>query len=80
MKLIAVSIILCLIISICYGRLEDCLFGFCFGISYLSAIYLMHWISDYFYRKRQIEKIMRDLDFALSPDFFKKYGDKKNTD
>ena len=48
----------------------ECLFGFCFGISYLCGVYFAYWISSYFSHKKKIQKIKEDLDsILLNEDF-----------
>ena len=70
MKLIIVSISLALFTFIVKADgLGDCLFGFCFDVSYLCGIYFVHWICSYFYCKRKIEEFTNDLDRNLTKYF-----------
>ena len=70
--LVTVSILValfCFIIKAVNGTTE-CLFGFCFGISYLCGVYFASWISSYFSHKKKIQKIKEDLDsILLNEDF-----------
>ena len=70
--LVTVSILValfCFIVKAVNGT-TDCLFGFCFGISYLCGVYFAYWISSYFSHKKKIQKIKEDLDsILLNEDF-----------
>ena len=70
--LVTVSILValfCFIVKAVNGTTE-CLFGFCFGISYLCGVYFAYWISSYFSHKKKIQKIKEDLDsILLNEDF-----------
>ena len=41
---------------------DECLFGFCFGLSYLCGIYFAHWLCSYNYCKKKIDDVTKNLD------------------
>ena len=41
---------------------EECLFGFCLGVSYMCGIYFAHWLCSYIYCKEKIDEVTKDLD------------------
>ena len=41
---------------------ENCLFGFCFGISYLRGVYIAHWVCSCFLHKKKIQELTDDID------------------
>ena len=77
MRNLIVSIVLFALIY-CYGGIEDYLFGFCFGIGYLSAFHIFYCINDYFVRKKKLEVMYKDLDYVFSPDFYKTDNNNNN--
>ena len=72
MKILTVSILIalfCFIIKVVNGTTE-CLFGFCFGISYLCGVYFAHWICSYYLHKKKIKELTDDLNrLFLDEDF-----------
>ena len=64
MKIIIVSILIGLFFFITklINGTEDCLFGFCLGISYLCGVYFAHWVCSYFLHKKKIQKLTDDID------------------
>ena len=64
MKIIIVSILIGLFFFITktINGKENCLFGFCFGISYLCSVYFAHWVCSYFLHKKKIQKLTDDID------------------
>ena len=64
MKIITVSILIGLFFFIAktINGTEDCLFGFCFGISYLCGVYFAHWLCSYFLHKKKIQELSDDID------------------
>ena len=46
-KMKTVCILLIITISLLYNY-NECLFGFCFGVAYISGVYFVHWIVTYF--------------------------------
>ena len=47
---------------------EKCLFGLCFGITYMSGNYFAYWLYSYFLfkKKKKIKKLRSDLDQLIS--------------
>ena len=45
---------------------EECLFGLCFGIAYMSGVYFAYWLYSYFLFQKQIKKLQSDLDQVIS--------------
>ena len=41
---------------------HDCLFSMCFGICYMSGIYLIHWIYCHFGFSKKFQKLDSDLN------------------
>ena len=64
MKIIIVSILIGLFFFIAkaINGTEDCLFGFCFGISYLCGVYFAHWLCYYFLHKEKIPELSDHID------------------
>ena len=79
--LLTVSILValfCFIVKAVNGTTE-CLFGFCFGISYLFGVYFAYWISSYFSHKKKIQKFKKDLDsILLNEDFLLHFLQREN--
>ena len=46
---------------------HDCLFCMCFGICYMSGIYLIHWVYCHFVFSKKFQKLDNDLT-----EYFKK--------
>lgn len=61
MKKLTVCIFLIITICLLYNY-NECLFGFCFGVAYISDVYFVHWIVTYFIRKKNIHELTVDLD------------------
>ena len=40
---------------------EDCLFGLCFGVRYMSGVYFTHWLYSYFYSKEKLRNYNQNL-------------------
>ena len=49
---------------------EDCLFGFCFSISYLCGVYFAHRLCSYFLYKKKIQKLTDYMDKIFLDDNF----------
>ena len=64
MKIIIVSILIGLFFFITktINGKENCLFGFCFGISYLCGVYFAHWVCSYFLHKKKIQELTDNID------------------
>ena len=64
MKIIIVSILIGLFFFIAktINGTENCLFDFCFGISYLCGVYFAHWLCSYFLHKKKIQELTDDID------------------
>ena len=80
--LLTVSILValfCFIVKAVNGTTE-CLFGFCFGISYLCGVYFAYGFSDfYFSHKKKIQNFKEDLDsIFLREDFLLRFLQREN--
>ena len=64
MKIIIVSILIELFFFIAktINGTENCLFDFCFGISYLCGVYFAHWLCSYFLYNKKIQELTDDID------------------
>ena len=49
---------------------EDCLFGFCFSISYLCGVYFAHWLCSCLLYKKKNQKLTDDMDKIILDDNF----------
>ena len=45
---------------------EECLFGLCFSIAYMSGVHFAYWLYSYFLFQKQIKKLRSDLDQVIS--------------
>ena len=45
---------------------EECLFGLCCGIAYMSHVYFAYWLYSYFLYQKQIKKLQSELDQVIS--------------
>ena len=45
---------------------EECFFGLCFGIAYMSHVYFADWLDSYFLFQKQIKKLRSELDQVIS--------------
>ena len=41
---------------------HDCLFSMCFGMSYMSGIYFIHWVYYNFIFSKKFQKLDSDLN------------------
>ena len=61
-----IVIVLILILNGC-----DCLFCMCFGICYMSGIYLIHWVYYHFVFSKKFQKLDNDLtEYFKKPEVF----------
>ena len=78
MRIINVSILVCLFVFLMksINETEECLFGFCFGVSYLCGIYFAHWLCSYIYCRKKVDEVTKDLDKLFEKQEFlsKKYS------
>ena len=54
------------IILIIFMNWQECLFGLCFGIAYMSGVYFAYWLYSYFLFQKQIKKLRSDPDHVIS--------------
>ena len=54
------------IILIIFMNGEECFFGLCFGIAYMSHVYFAYWLDSYFLFQKQIKKLWSELDQVIS--------------
>ena len=66
MKSLHEIIFVLMIILIIFMNGEECFFGLCFGIAYMSGVYFPYWLHSYFLFQKQIEKLRSDLDQVIS--------------
>ena len=72
MKIIVVSILTGLLFftTKSINGTEDCLFTFCFGISYLCGVCFAHWLCSYFLHKKKIQELTDDIDKIFLDEIF----------
>ena len=64
MRIISVSVLVCPFVFLMksINGAEECLFGFCFGVSYLCGIYFAHWLCSYIYCKKKSDEVTKNHD------------------